>query len=282
MKTNIYIDGYNLYYGCLKHSHDKWLDPQRLFFDLILRAQAPSSELVSIKFFTADIKAKIASNGQLAQQAQQTYHRALEQIYPDSIKIIKGYYSLEKARLPVYQKPPNKTDRVDIWKLEEKQTDVNIALEAYRAHARRWKVTSEHKHLRPPSCRCSCLWIPAARGSRHGLIAVVCRHCVPDTRHGRRVTRVAAPFNDPHVAKKIWNGRKRQTSRRPSGKPTCPVGSAPRPLTPAALDAYRFRPRNSQSVGSASRRWTTIRARDNLIWLLAHKGQSVWTAVGNI
>jgi hypothetical protein len=87
-------------------------------------------------------------------------------------------------------------------------------------------------HLsRTPLCRCSCRRIPAARGSRHGPIAIVCRHCVPDTRHGRRVTRVAAPFNDPHVAKKCWNGRRRQTPRRPSGTPTCPVRSAPRPLT---------------------------------------------------
>ncbi len=132
MKTNIYVDGYNLFYGCLKHSTDKWLDLKALFADNILHAQCPDSELCWIKFFTADIKAKIASRGQAAQHAQQNYHRALSELYPEIIQIIKGYYSLEKARLLSYQQPPDKNKRVDVWRLEEKETDVNIALEAYR------------------------------------------------------------------------------------------------------------------------------------------------------
>ncbi len=136
MKSIIYVDGYNLFYGCLKHSRDKWLDLKVLLGDHILKAQAPSSELDSIKFFTADIKAKVASNGQAAQLAQQSYHRALEQLYPGTVSIIKGYYSLDKARLLAYQQPPDKSARVDVWKLEEKQTDVNIALEAYRDAAK--------------------------------------------------------------------------------------------------------------------------------------------------
>ncbi len=130
MKTNIYVDGYNLFYGCLKHSADKWLDLKALLTDM--HAQNPESELCKIKYFTADIKAKIASRGQSAQHAQQSYHRALLELYPKEIHIIKGYYSLEKARLLAYKQPPDKSHRVDVWRLEEKQTDVNIALEAYR------------------------------------------------------------------------------------------------------------------------------------------------------
>ena len=30
LRTRVYIDGYNLYYGCLKHSTDKWLDVRAL------------------------------------------------------------------------------------------------------------------------------------------------------------------------------------------------------------------------------------------------------------
>ncbi len=131
MKTNIYIDGYNLFYGCLKHSDDKWLDLYQLF-TTIIKQQNPQAEISTIYFFTANIKSKIATHGQQAQQAQNTYHRALEQTYPSKIKIIKGYYSLEKANLLAYQKPPNKDNRLAVWKLEEKQTDVNIALTAYR------------------------------------------------------------------------------------------------------------------------------------------------------
>ena len=132
MKTNVYVDGYNLYYGCLKHSAYKWLDLKSLLADKILHTQDPDAELGIIKFFTADVKAKIASRGQAAQIAQFQYHRGLQQLYPDEISIIKGFYSLERANLPAYKKPPDKSDRVEVWRLEEKQTDVNIVLEAYR------------------------------------------------------------------------------------------------------------------------------------------------------
>lgn len=132
MKTIIYVDGYNLFYGCLKHSDDKWLDLYQLLFRKIVYPQNPASELVSIRFFTADIKARLASHGQAAQEAQQRYHRALSQLYPSQINIVKGYYSLEKARLHEYRNPLDRTARTDVWKLEEKQTDVNIALAAYR------------------------------------------------------------------------------------------------------------------------------------------------------
>ena len=35
MRTLVYIDGFNLFYGCLKHSDDKWLDIHRLFRALL-------------------------------------------------------------------------------------------------------------------------------------------------------------------------------------------------------------------------------------------------------
>ena len=132
MKTIIYIDGYNLFYGCLKHSKDKWLDIYKLFFEQILLPQNPQTKLISVKYFTADIRAKVSPRGQIAWTAQQSYLRALQTLYPQEISIIKGYYSLEKAKLLAYQQPPDHEHRLDVWKLEEKQTDVNIALEAYR------------------------------------------------------------------------------------------------------------------------------------------------------
>ncbi|MBT3206309.1 MAG: NYN domain-containing protein [Gammaproteobacteria bacterium] len=131
MRTNIYIDGYNLYYGRLKHTDHKWLDIKKLF-EHILKIQSPKSSINKIKYFTADIKSKVASHGQVAQQAQNNYNRALELLYPDYFEIIKGYYSLDFANLPIYQKPPDKSQRAKVWRLEEKQTDVNIALHMYR------------------------------------------------------------------------------------------------------------------------------------------------------
>ena len=65
MKTIVYIDGFNLFYGCLKHSDDKWLDLIKLF-NRILKDQDPSTDIIKVKFFTADIRATIATRGQLA------------------------------------------------------------------------------------------------------------------------------------------------------------------------------------------------------------------------
>ena len=38
----------------------------------------------------------------------------------------------ERGLLPRYQKPLNKNDKLEVWRLEEKKTDVNIALHMYR------------------------------------------------------------------------------------------------------------------------------------------------------
>lgn len=132
METIVYIDGYNLFYGCLKHTNYKWLDLIKLFSEHILKMQNPHFNVIKIKFFTADIKAKIATHGRIAQKSQQDYHHALLRLYLTQIEIIKGYYSLEKANFLVHQSPPDKSKRCEVWKLEEKQTDVNIALTAYR------------------------------------------------------------------------------------------------------------------------------------------------------
>lgn len=132
MKTIVYIDGYNLFYSLLKNTIYKWLDLYSLFNKQILRPQNPDSELVCVKYYTANIKAKFASHGTEASNAQQSYHRALESPHTGAVEIIKGYYAVSKATPMRYREPPDKADKVEAWKLEEKQTDVNIALDIYR------------------------------------------------------------------------------------------------------------------------------------------------------
>lgn len=131
MRTIAYIDGYNLYYGCLKSTQYKWLD----LFALCQRIANESTydlELIQVKFFTADVKARLSVHGDKSPIAQQTYHRALTSKYPQSrLDIIKGYYSLEKASFHPYGKPIRLDERVDVWRPEEKQTDVNIALSMF-------------------------------------------------------------------------------------------------------------------------------------------------------
>ena len=141
LRTRIYIDGYNLYYGCLKRTHYKWLDPVKLFDDAILpsvlfepRGQRATFALdqLAVKYFTAPILKNFAtSKDSVSSQAQ--YHAALEGHHPGRIEIIRGYYDAREARAHrvIAKTPPAQCEKVDIWKLEEKQSDVSLALHAY-------------------------------------------------------------------------------------------------------------------------------------------------------
>ncbi|CAM3982489.1 MULTISPECIES: NYN domain-containing protein [Pseudoalteromonas] len=114
------------------------MDIFRLFDSFILPSstnEIHTSDNLSIKFFTADIieKAAMSKDSLVDQQA---YHRALTfHSLKNQLEIIKGYYSINPTRAfkideKEPKKPPNECEYVDIWKLEEKQTDVNIAVEA--------------------------------------------------------------------------------------------------------------------------------------------------------
>lgn len=131
MKTTLYIDGFNLYYGTVKGTPYKWLDVVKLLSG-ICHTQNPHSEIVAVKYFTAPVKGSIATHGMQAVQSQNAYLKALRTLYPNVIEIIEGYFVLEEAGLPRYQKPLIKTDRVQVWKLEEKKTDVHLAIQMYR------------------------------------------------------------------------------------------------------------------------------------------------------
>lgn len=130
MRTTVYIDGYNLYYGALRGTAYKWLDVVRLF-EAICHTQNPATQLQEVKFFTAPIKARISTRKDQALRSQRLYLNALQQLHPERLSVVEGFFQLTKGMLPRYQEPLDKTDKVEVWRLEEKQTDVNIALHLY-------------------------------------------------------------------------------------------------------------------------------------------------------
>lgn len=143
MKTRIYIDGYNLYYGCLKGTSFKWLDVLSLFDSYILPSVTalvggqrlmPVLDSLAVKFFTAPILERVAKANDSV-QCQERYHAALNKHQPGRIEIIKGYYSLTTTTAMVVdarnpKKAPRECEEATVWKLEEKQSDVNLALHA--------------------------------------------------------------------------------------------------------------------------------------------------------
>ncbi len=131
MRTIAYIDGYNFYYGLLKDTGYKWLDVAELL-KKICNIQNPKYEIILSKYFTSPVLTRVATKGELSHQSQNTYHKALTITHGENIEIIMGYHSLEKGTPPIYEHPIQKDNKVEVWKLEEKQTDVNIALHMYR------------------------------------------------------------------------------------------------------------------------------------------------------
>lgn len=140
LRTRVYVDGYNLYYGCLKNTHFKWLDLLPLFEQHILPSSVlpgrPSTLLpLGIKFFTAKILEKAASAPDSV-SSQARYHTALRKMHNGRIDVVEGYYSLieSKAKIVDAESPekwPRDCKEILVWKLEEKQSDVNLALQAY-------------------------------------------------------------------------------------------------------------------------------------------------------
>lgn len=136
MKTIVYIDGYNLYYSRLQHTPYKWLDIKVLFEKFICHQQNPASDVVSIRYFTSNVKAKFARHGQRSMDSQNRYLRALEALHPGIIRIERSNHDTRMANPMLYLEPPDHEQRVNIWKIEEKQTDVHIATQMYRDASR--------------------------------------------------------------------------------------------------------------------------------------------------
>lgn len=53
MKTNVYVDAFNLYYGCVKGTPYKWLDLAKLCGLLL-----PGDTVNRIRYFTARVQAR--------------------------------------------------------------------------------------------------------------------------------------------------------------------------------------------------------------------------------
>ena len=123
-RTVAYIDGYNLFYGLLKGTPNKWLDPTRLVSALLRN----DHNLVSVKYFTSPVKTY--PNDAAALDRQKVYVQALSTL--PNVEIIQGFYRKDTVLMPVHEEeckgcPTAKNGFVKVVKLEEKRTDVNIA-----------------------------------------------------------------------------------------------------------------------------------------------------------
>lgn len=134
-RTAVYIDGYNLYYGRLRGTAFKWLDVVAMSH-LLLHDHDPDSEVIAVRYFSSPCLATFSSHGQASTQAQQAYHRALLERHSPLLTLTLGKHVHDKngTLIPRYNVGSafHRDDRVRVWKVEEKKTDVNLALAMYR------------------------------------------------------------------------------------------------------------------------------------------------------
>lgn len=129
LRTIAYVDGYNLFYGCLRGTSFKWLDVGALLRQ-ILHIQDPGSSLDQTYYFTSRVMPKFSPHGVESEAAQLAYFRAL-QAQP-GMNIVLGRYTAVRFNAMRFCRPPRLDKRVLTWRLEEKETDVSMAVSMYR------------------------------------------------------------------------------------------------------------------------------------------------------
>jgi hypothetical protein len=97
MKANVYVDGFNLYYGCLRKTPYKWLDLSKLCGYLIPK----SVTLNEIKYFTALVSARPGNPQQ--DLRQQTYIRALQTL--PNLTVVYGQFLSHPIRMHLANPP---------------------------------------------------------------------------------------------------------------------------------------------------------------------------------
>lgn len=118
METWVYIDGFNLYYGAVKDTPYKWLDPQRMCAMLL-----HDHEITRIKYFTARVSGRSDDPGKPTRQ--QIYLRALQTL--PNLEIVFGRFLSHDVMMPLAQPTPGGSRFARVIKTEEKGSDVNIA-----------------------------------------------------------------------------------------------------------------------------------------------------------
>lgn len=143
--ANIYVDGFNLYYGGLKGTANKWLD-----LDALFRTLLPTHEINRIRYFTARISGR--PDNPDSPTRQDTYLRALGTL--PNVSVHLGKFLQSNVRMPLAQPKPGGPKTVEVIKTEEKGSDVNIAtyllIDAFRRDSDLAVVVSNDSDLCEP------------------------------------------------------------------------------------------------------------------------------------
>ena len=140
--TNIYIDGFNLYYLAVRGTPYKWLDLHRLCGSLL-----PDHRLNQIRYFTARVQPR--AHDPMVRQRQGAYIRALET--SPNLRVHYGAFRTRRKWAMPTHPIPGVTGPIEVWNTEEKGTDVNLAahllLDGFRGRYEQAVVISNDSDL---------------------------------------------------------------------------------------------------------------------------------------
>jgi uncharacterized LabA/DUF88 family protein len=119
MRTIVYVDGFNLYFGSLRKRPWRWLN-----IDKAIRLHlAPFHRIEAIKYYSAKLNPRQGNPDQPARQA--LYLRALQTIPGLSIHL--GHFLTKNVRMVIANPAPGGPTSIEVVKTEEKGSDVNLA-----------------------------------------------------------------------------------------------------------------------------------------------------------
>jgi uncharacterized LabA/DUF88 family protein len=119
IRANAYIDGFNLYYGCLKGTPYRWLD----IWKFCSRLLPDRYDLGSVRYFTARMVPLPHDPG--TPDRQRLYLRALSTLPEVSFHF--GHFLKNTTYMPLANPSPDGPRTVQVIKTEEKGSDVNLA-----------------------------------------------------------------------------------------------------------------------------------------------------------
>jgi hypothetical protein len=117
--TNIYVDGFNLYFGSVRNTSYKWLN----IAELCRYSLPPQYQIKRVRYFTALVRPRPNNPHQLVRQ--QIFIRALQTI--PNLSVHYGQFLESRVWMPLVTPPALGQQTVEVLKTEEKGSDVNLA-----------------------------------------------------------------------------------------------------------------------------------------------------------
>lgn len=117
-RANVYVDGFNVYFGCLRDTPYRWLD-----LGALIACMFPEYQINRIRYFTARVKATPAEPDKPVRQ--NTYIRAVQTL--PNLSLHLGVYKINKVKRELVTPLPDGTTHLAVRDPKEKGTDVGIA-----------------------------------------------------------------------------------------------------------------------------------------------------------